>query len=62
MFPVFKTKVGDEVPGKYKLFSIMQMHGSCKIVYCNGNDYEMSKVLNLDTVEQKRCSKICTSS
>ena len=52
------TEVGDELPGWYKArVDQYYVNGSCRIVYCNDNDCEVSEVVNLTTVEWEPCSK-----
>ena len=52
------TEEGDELPGWYKAHVAQYfLDGSCKIVYCDNNDCEVSEIVNLNTVEWKPCSK-----
>jgi len=52
------TEEGDKLPGWYKAKVVQYyMDGSCKIVYCNDDDCEVSEVVNLTTIEWKPCSK-----
>ena len=52
------TESGDELPGWYKAqVEQYYLDGSCKIVYCNDNDCEVSEVVNFNSVDWKPCSK-----
>ena len=52
------TEEDVELPGWYKAKVVWYyMDESCKIVYCNDDDCEVSEVVNLTTIEWKPCSK-----
>jgi len=50
------TEEGDELPGWYKAKVVRYyMDGSCKIVYCNDDDCEVSEVMMEVTGEGRAC-------